>query len=232
MSKKIIVLIAVGGTGGHVFPGLNLAKDLAEKDYDIELITDRRGFNFLKNINNFKISILILLPFIKKNILTFFSSLIVILYSIIRSILFLIIKRPKIIFGMGGYASFPVCIAAYILRIKFIIYENNLIIGKANKHLLPFTEKIFVSNNELEGIPKKYNNKILRTGNIIKKEIIHFPRNIIKSKKVDKLYILVLGGSQVAKVFAEKLPYIFEECSKRGILLRFFNIACLIKMSN
>ena len=44
--------------------------------------------------------------------------------------------------------------AAYILRIKFIIYENNLIIGKANKYLLPFTEKIFVSNNELEGIPK------------------------------------------------------------------------------
>ena len=46
---------------------------------------------------------------------------------------------------MGGYSSFPVCIAAAILRIKFVIYENNLIIGKANKYLLPFAKKIFVS---------------------------------------------------------------------------------------
>ena len=45
---------------------------------------------------------------------------------------------------MGGYASFPICIAASILRIKFVIYENNLIIGRANKKLLPFAEKILV----------------------------------------------------------------------------------------
>ena len=43
---------------------------------------------------------------------------------------------------MGGYSSFPICIAASILRIKFVIYENNLIIGKANKILLPFAQKI------------------------------------------------------------------------------------------
>ena len=152
--------------------GLNLAKDLAEKDYDIELITDRRGFNFLKNINNFKISILPSSPFIKKNILTFFSSLIVILYSIIRSILFLILNRPSIIFGMGGYASFPVTIAASILRIK-LIYENNLIIGKANSYLAPF-KKILVSNKILEGILEKYYDKVLPIGNILNKEIINF----------------------------------------------------------
>ena len=57
---------------------------------------------------------------------------------------------------MGGYSSFPICVAASILRIKFVIYENNLIIGKANRFLLPFTEKIFVSYKELEGIPHKY----------------------------------------------------------------------------
>ena len=55
---------------------------------------------------------------------------------------FLIFNKPSIVFGMGGYASFPVCIAAKILRIKFIIYENNLIIGKANKYLLPYL-KVF-----------------------------------------------------------------------------------------
>ena len=53
-----------------------------------------------------------------------------------------------------------------------MIYENNLIIGKANKHLLPFTNKIFVSYSELEGIPKKYNDKIIVIGNLIREEII------------------------------------------------------------
>ena len=82
----------------------------------------------------------------------------------------MILNRPSIIFGMGGYASFPICIAASILRIKLIIYENNLVIGKANKYLLPFAEKIFVSYKELEGISKKYQYKIVEIGNIIKKE--------------------------------------------------------------
>ena len=49
---------------------------------------------------------------------------------------------------MGGYSSFPICIAASILRIKFVIYENNLIIGKANKYLLPFAKKyLFLIKN-------------------------------------------------------------------------------------
>ena len=63
---------------------------------------------------------------------------------------------------MGGYSSFPICIAASFLRIKFIIYENNLIIGKANRYLLPFAEKIFVSYKELEGIPKNIIIKLLK----------------------------------------------------------------------
>ena len=75
---------------------------------------------------------------------------------------------------MGGYSSFPICIAATILKIKFIIYENNLIIGKANKYLLPFAKKVFVSYKELEGVPKKYEDKVFEIGNIIREEIIKF----------------------------------------------------------
>ena len=73
---------------------------------------------------------------------------------------------------MGGYSSFPICIAASILRIKCVIYENNLIIGKANRYLLPFTEKIFVSYKELEGIPQNINHKIIEIGNIIREELL------------------------------------------------------------
>ena len=74
---------------------------------------------------------------------------------------------------MGGYSSFPLCIAAWILRVKFIIYENNLFIGKANKYLLPFANKIFVSYKDLEGISEKFRNKVVEIGNIVREEIIN-----------------------------------------------------------
>ena len=98
-------------------------------------------------------------------------------------------NRPSIIFGMGGYSSFPVCIAAAILRIKFIIYENNLVIGKANKYLLPFAYQIFVSYKQLEGISEKYNNKVYEIGNIIREEIIN-SNSTDRINKFDSMEIL------------------------------------------
>ena len=217
--NKTKVLIAIGGTGGHVFPGCSLAEHLNGNKHAVKLITDKRGYKFLQEYKNFKIYILPSSPFIRKNIITIVHSFLLILYSILISLIFLIFNRPSIIFGMGGYASFPICIAATILRIKFVIYENNLIIGKANRYLLPFAKRIFVSFKDLEGIPKKYENKICQIGNIIKKKVINFNE---EKKETKKLNILILGGSQAAKIFAEILPYIFEKCMKEKIHFKIY----------
>ena len=215
MNKNIKALIAAGGTGGHVLPGINLAYFLLEKKYSVKIITDKRGYNFLNEKDKKKASVFLSSPLIKKNFLSLIFSSFLIFYSILRSLMFLIFYRPNIIFGMGGYASFPICIAAAILRIRFIIYENNLIIGRANKKLIPFAEKILVSTKKLEGIKPKYDFKIIEVGNIINKEIINFSFDTEKEKK--KLKILVLGGSQAAKIFGEILPQIFKQCSEAGI---------------
>ena len=218
MNKKIKALIAVGGTGGHVFPGINLASALNKKNYNVKIVSDKRGYKFFKETDKKNVLVFPSSPLIKKNVVLLIFSLSLILYSILRSLIFLSCNRPHIIFGMGGYASFPFCIAAAILRIKFIIYENNLIIGRANKKLLPFAERIFVSNKKLEGISSKYNFKTIEVGNIIKREIINFSLNLRIKKK--ELKILVLGGSQAAKIFAEILPKIFKKCSDIGISIR------------
>ena len=123
---------------------------------------------------------------------------------------------------MGGYSSFPVCIAATILRIKFIIYENNLIIGKANKYLLHFAEKIFVSYTDLEGIKEKNKKKVTVVGNIIREEIIELNNHDDLKNKFDIINILVLGGSQGAKIFAEKLPQVFKDLKESGIPLMVY----------
>jgi len=131
---------------------------------------------------------------------------------------------------MGGYSSFPICIAASILRIKFVIYENNLIIGKANKYLLPFAKKIFVSNKELEGIKKKYNNKVIEIGNIVRDEIIN--SNFVNRKiNFDNIKILILGGSQAAKDFADELPQIIDQLKKSGISIKVYQ-QCQIKQND
>ena len=216
--NRVKVLIAIGGTGGHVFPGCNLAEHLIENNYKVSLVTDKRGYKFLNNFKNLDVTVIPSTPILKNNIISQFFSLSIVFYSIVRSLFFLIFNRPVIIFGMGGYAAFPICIAAKILRIRFVIYENNLLIGKANRFLLPLSEKILVSNKELEGIEDKYKDKIIEIGNIIKKEINNFSKDYKGNSEV--LKILVLGGSQAAQIFAEILPKIFKKCSDEGISIK------------
>ena len=220
MTKKKI-LIATGGTGGHIFPALSLAKNLI-KNYSVTLTSDKRGLKYLNDYKNLNLIKLPSSPLIKKNIYTFLISLFTIIYSIIKSFLFLLINRPSLVFGMGGYSSFPVCTAAFLLRIKFVVYENNLILGKANKYLLPLSNKLFVSYNELNNVPEKNKNKVFEIGNIIREEIINHKKKDIQNDEFEKLNILVLGGSQAAKAFAHELPQIFAKLKKSNIPIKVF----------
>ena len=222
MTKKKYILIATGGTGGHVFPAYSLANNFLKNNLNVKLTTDKRGFSYLKSFKNLNLINIPSSPLIKDNFLKILISVLKISFSIFRSVIFLLFNRPSIVIGMGGYSSFPVCIAASLLRIKFVIYENNLIIGKANKYLLPFANKIFVSYIGLEGIPNKYNNKVFEIGNIVREEIINAKIKNTLNNRFDSIKILVLGGSQAAKVFAERLPKIFEKFKNLGIPIKIY----------
>ena len=217
MNKKIV--IATGGTGGHVFPAYSLAQNFLKKKYFVDIIIDERGKKYLKKDDRINLKIINSKTIFKKNIFEIFYGIAIITKAFIQSYIYFLKSRPKIVFGMGGYSSFPACVAAKFLGIPFIIYENNLFLGKTNKYLLPFALKIFVAYSELEGIKKKYNFKIIKTGNIIRQEIINFDQDAIKSENIK---ILVLGGSQAAKIFGEKLPIIFKKCKSNNISLKIY----------
>ena len=220
------ILIATGGTGGHVFPAYSLAKHLIINKFCVEIVTDKRGFKYLKNYKDLKLKLVNSSTVFKKNPLATFISFFRIIFAIISSLIILLKSKPKIVFGMGGYSSFPVCIAAKIMRIPFMIYENNLVIGKANKFLLPYADKLFVSYLEVEGIKTRHEHKIIEIGNIIRKEIINFKKDNLNNNR--SMNILVLGGSQAAKSFGEILPKIFEKCAKNDIKLKIYQ-QCLLK---
>ena len=219
-TKENKVIVATGGTGGHVFPAYSLAKNLLDKDYKVEVITDNRGFKFLERYKNLKLIINNSTTIFSKNKINIFFSFFVILLSFFRSLIILVKAKPFLVFGMGGYASFPVCMAARVLNIPFIIYENNLQFGKSNKYLSRYAYKIFVAYEEVQGIDKIYNSKIIKTGNIIREEILF--QELPKKNISDELSILILGGSQAAKSFGEFLPAIFSKCIKEGIKLNIF----------
>ena len=220
VTNKNKIIIATGGTGGHIFPAYSLAKNFVKNNYLVEIITDKKGLKYLDKHKNIKLILNNSTTIFKKNILNLFLSVFIISISYVRSLIILYRKKPLVVFGMGGHASFPVCIAARTLNIPFIIYENNIQIGKSNKYLLPFAFKIFTSYPELVGIKKKYQYKVIITGNIIRDEIL----NLKKKNKFTPgiLNILVLGGSQAAKSFGELLPPIFEQCLQKKIKIKIF----------
>ena len=112
MTKQKI-LIATGGTGGHIFPACSLANYLTIKNFNVQITTDKRGAKYFE-AQNFNLKELPSSPLKKDNIFKLLLSISIVSFAIIKSFIFLTLNRPSIIFGMGGYSSFPVCFAAFI----------------------------------------------------------------------------------------------------------------------
>ncbi len=220
------IIIASGGTGGHIFPAVSLTNNLKKNGFRTLLTSDERGSRFIDK-KYIQETIIIDSSPLKKN--RKLISLLKMILAIIKSFFFLLKNKPKFIFGMGGYASFPVCFAGVILRIPFIIYENNLLIGKANKYLLPFAKYLFVSYEDIQGVNLKHKNKIKIMGNILRESIFNYVK-INKNISLTKLNILVLGGSQAAEIFAERLPDTFIDCKKNNINFKIYQ-QCLNKQT-
>jgi len=218
MCKKI--LFSSGGTGGHIFPTLSTINFFLKKGYKCTLVTDKRAIKYLnENFKNDKYILETDTPS-GKNILKKFVAYKKIFFSIIRSILILKKEKPDLVFGFGGYVSFPICIVSKLFKIPLIIYENNLILGKTNKYLLPFASKLLTSAKLNIISLKNYNNKISHVGNILREEILE----VKNYKKSDNTFfnILVLGGSQGAHIFGQFIPTIIKRIKDKGFDIKIY----------
>ena len=89
MTKKNKILIATGGTGGHIFPAYSLANYFIKNNYNVKITIDNRGLKYLKNHENLDLIKIPSSPLIKKNMLKFLFSLFVVFSSILKSLIFL-----------------------------------------------------------------------------------------------------------------------------------------------
>ena len=225
MNKKII--FSSGGTGGHIFPAINLMKHFSSKGYKVLLVTDIRGSVFLKNYTHFQSYVINADTPLNKNILRKFLSLLTIFFSIAKSILILRKERPDLVIGFGGYVSFPISFSSKFYNIPLVIYENNLVLGRTNKNLLPLSKRLLLGTGMPINFPKKYENKVYKVGNILREEIINY--SAIKKKNNSKFFsILVLGGSQGAEIFGVIIPPVIKMLKDKGHMVKI-NQQCLGK---
>lgn len=197
MSNKII--IAVGSTGGHFFPGLRIACHAREK-YGIESIflgPIKSKFQTILKAENFPFVNLSISQAQKNIITTIFIYYMTMVRAIVKSFIFLCRARPKLVIGMGSFGSFPACISAYLLKVPLFLHEQNIIPGKANKFLAKFSHKIFLAFPGSSFHPAK----TLVVGNpVVKCELDLDKQNCYKKfgLDTDKKTLLIFGGSQGA----------------------------------
>ena len=215
MIKNKKIIFTSGGTGGHIFPAIGIMNYLAAKGYTVVLVTDPRGNQYIRKNMKFKCYTLNTDTLAYKNIFKKIFSVTKIFFSVLNSFFILKKEKPNLIFGLGGYVSFPVSIASKILNIPLVIYEGNIILGKTNKYLLPLAKKLLVANEEISNYSKKYSNKIYNVGNILRNDV--FEKFSTKKKKDgEKFSILVLGGSQGAKIFGDIVPETIKKIQDKG----------------
>ena len=218
--KKI--LICTGGTGGHIFPAISLAEYLEKKNFNVDFITDYRAKKFINNINLKKINFINVKTPTGKKGLGLIYSIFLIFISFLYSIFFLLLKKPQLIIGSGGYVSFPILLAARLLKKKFVIYETNSVVGRVNKFFLNSSTKIFT------GYPLKNlnisNDKVTFVGQLIREQIyLAKENNYFKKDDNFDFTLLIIGGSQGAEIFSKTLPQSLNKLFNLNKKIRIFH---------
>ena len=207
MTQKI--LISTGGSGGHVVPATILYEHLKDR-FHVSMSTDYRGMKFLDK-NKYNLEIFNLTP-ISKNIFLLPYQFFLIIYLIVKSIILLRKKKIDILISTGGYMSLPLCLASKILNIKIFLFEPNMVLGRANKFFIKSCVKIFCYSDRIKNFPNKYTSKISVIPALLRKKFY----DIKKADSIDGyINLLVIGGSQGAKIFDTLIRSLIIELSKK-----------------
>jgi UDP-N-acetylglucosamine--N-acetylmuramyl-(pentapeptide) pyrophosphoryl-undecaprenol N-acetylglucosamine transferase len=213
------VMIACGGTGGHIIPGVSIA---AELDSEVVFLVPRKGMDMVSC--DCRAIPIISRPLVGGGIWRKVMFLLFVLPSVLQSLLILIREKPNVMVGTGGYASFLPVMLARALGIPTAIQEQNVAPGLTTRTLARAVNRVFVSYKETaRWLPEK---NLLVTGNPLRSEIgrvsrmdglNHFGLN------PNHPTILILGGSQGAhsmnRAFGEFLRLLPESTKIQSIVL-------------
>ena len=196
MSHKNII-IAASGTGGHIYPGIAVARELESKGFKtfFFISSNAASLEIIKN-EGFEYVSFNLFGMPRKVSFSFIIFLAKLIASFFKSLKYILKLKPCAVFATGGYISVPCVCAAWFLRKKTYIHEQNSVAGLANRFLNLFVLKTFISFENSEQYFKKKN--FVLSGYPVRKDILE----VSKAEACDKLgvsqnifTVLIFGGS-------------------------------------
>ncbi len=203
-AKRKTVMIAAGGTGGHVFPALAVAQGLRAIDIDVVWLGTRKGIESkIVPENQFVIHFINVAGVRGKNIVSWIKAPVLLLAAVMSTISLIRKTKPCCVLGMGGFASAAAGFAAFICRVPLILQEQNSIPGTTNRLLAPLAKKIFT------GFPEafKAKTKAQFSGNPLRAALYQIDEPSVRmALDTSSLRLLILGGSLGAHALNCVLP--------------------------
>ena len=198
------ILIMAGGTGGHVFPALAVARELRGRDEEVVWLGTKRGFEAgIVPQEGFPFESTRVSGLRRKGLMSWLLAPLKLSVAVFDALAVLIRRQPKVVLGMGGFASGPGGFAAWLLRKPLIIHEQNSVAGLTNRLLAGFARDV------LEAFPGSFSGKVKTrlVGNPVRPEIVALaePGQRFAGRQ-GPLRVLILGGSQGALVLNQTVP--------------------------
>ncbi|HEX2580367.1 MAG TPA: undecaprenyldiphospho-muramoylpentapeptide beta-N-acetylglucosaminyltransferase [Dongiaceae bacterium] len=194
------IMLAAGGTGGHLFPAEALAAELVAKGHQVFLMTDRRGARIGTGDASCPRHAIVAGGIAGKTLSERLRNLARLLVGFIQSLAVALRRRPELAVGFGGYVSFPPLLAARLTGARLVLHEQNAIMGRANRMLARWTSGTafgFASR----AMPA--NARVI--GNPVRPAILALGAESYAASE-EEVHLLVTGGSQGARAFATLVP--------------------------
>jgi len=200
-----VALIMAGGTGGHVFPALALARELRTRSWQVIWLGTHRGMEArLVPAENIPIEWLSVSGLRGKSLLTWFAAPLRLLHSLFEALSVMRRHRPTVVVGLGGYVSGPGGVAAWLTRRPLLIHEQNAIAGFTNRCLARLAREVYTA------FPDAFGSGVLThlIGNPVRADIAALPPPAVRfAYRTGAIRILVLGGSQGAARLNTVVPH-------------------------
>lgn len=200
-----LILLAAGGTGGHMFPAEALAEELVARGHRVALVTDARGKGFGDRQPAVEVHHISAGGLAGRGLAARMRGALQLAKGWLQARALLRRLRPEVVVGFGGYASVPTVFAAQRAGIKTVLHEQNAVLGRANRLLARQAAKIATSFDQVAGLPGGASRDVVATGNPVRPAIAAVADIPYPSFEGD-IHLLILGGSQGARVFSQVVP--------------------------
>ncbi|NSX54184.1 undecaprenyldiphospho-muramoylpentapeptide beta-N-acetylglucosaminyltransferase [Parasulfitobacter algicola] len=204
MSKKPLLVMAAGGTGGHMFPAQALAEQMLARGWRVKLSTDARGARYISGFPDaVEIEQISSATFARGGIAAKLLVPFRILGGIISAKVKMLSDKPTVVVGFGGYPSIPALSAAWILRRPRMIHEQNGVLGRVNQ---VFAKRVDAVACGIWPTPMPAGVQAFDTGNPVRAAVLEREGAPYIPPGDYPMSILVIGGSQGARILSDVVP--------------------------